>query len=505
MIDDRYYYDEVVVGAGLSGLSYGITLALNGAKVAVLEKHFKVGGYATNFVRKKNLFFDCSMHKITGFGKRGNLENALKRMGFSGRIQFEKYNDLLTLQVNEKLYELPVGFENIKKYLVSQFPHETIGLNTLFEDIDTHGYQNYMFARMALGEYSIDASLLKGSRQLSKITALTYFQTLFKDEYLITLLSSVCINLGVLADRADALYFLHFAYTFLTTEVAYVKGTSQRLSDELANYFKELGGEIYTSQEVKSIEKVVDDRFVVNTKKSTFCSNDVTLACCPHLIQNFMGEEVLGEKFLKKLGDLEFGLGSFVVYLALEKPPWAYGLDKSDHILCDKDLYHHNLEDVSNSLERYQYWPLTISNYYHLDEKNGNVIQLEILDQKDDWFQLDRQDYKMKKNMVQNMILKRVFKLFPELENAITYIESSTPKTNHRYTASPDGAAFGYAPVPGRNVRFLKKPPVKGLQFVGTWMDGAGYEPAICLGFTAAYLKNQYKEKEYELFEKDEK
>lgn len=92
-----------------------------------------------------------------------------------------------------------------------------------------------MLARMALGEYEIDASLFYESKQLSKISTYDYLTRYFTDKQLITLLCSLAINLGVEAVEADALYFLHFAYTFLFTEKRYIKGSSQALSDALAD------------------------------------------------------------------------------------------------------------------------------------------------------------------------------------------------------------------------------------------------------------------------------
>ena len=72
--------DIVVIGAGLSGLMYGIVAAQKGYRVAVVEKHFKPGGYATNFARERQKYvFDCSLHKITGLGPEGNMRNALIR------------------------------------------------------------------------------------------------------------------------------------------------------------------------------------------------------------------------------------------------------------------------------------------------------------------------------------------------------------------------------------------------------------------------------------------
>ena len=56
-------YDVVVIGAGGGGLAAAARLALAGKKVLVLEQHYKVGGYMSNFQRG-DYTFEVSLHTI---------------------------------------------------------------------------------------------------------------------------------------------------------------------------------------------------------------------------------------------------------------------------------------------------------------------------------------------------------------------------------------------------------------------------------------------------------
>lgn len=199
-------------------------------------------------------------------------------------------------------------------------------------------------------------------------------------------------------------------------------------------------------------------------------------------------EHSVDENYRSKFNKLSFGLGTFIVYLGLDVPPSELGLEQQDYLIASSS-YISDAEKVIQSDGRYSSWPLSISNYHALDPSYGNVIQLEILDQQDDWLTLPRDEYKAKKQRITEAILQRALAHFPALTDHIVFMESSTPRTNKKFTNSEGGSSFGYKPLPGRNMRFLKRPPVEGLTFVGTWMNGAGYEPAICLGFTAATLK----------------
>jgi all-trans-retinol 13,14-reductase len=493
---DEREFDVVVVGAGLCGLTYANTAAQRGWKVAVVEKHFKPGGYATNFIRQQDsLVFDLSQHKITGVGPTGNLRDALIRAGLWEHIQFHPYTDLTCAIIEDRRYELPVEYEAMKAKCIEYFPDDKAGLEQYFRDIETHGYQNYMFARMALGEYELDRELLAGSRALSKITAKQYFQSLFKHPHLTILWGSIATNLGCLPEEIDALYFLHFAFTFLSTGVGYVKGTAQSLSDTLSRIAEERGVEMFFAQEVEAIH-VQDGRcHSVETKRTILKAPEVIATCAPHIVHKVITPGALGELFEEKLNKLKLGLSSFLIYTALDVPPAELGLTRSEYFLTSPRGVDLSDDEKQTDL-RYQHWPILLTNYNKLDPSTGNTVQIAIHDHAGQWFTLDRIAYREEKDRVTQMVLDRVFQGMPQLKGHLSFVEASTPKTNYKYTRSPGGAAYGFKPTPGRNVRFLQKTNVEGLQFVGTWVNGAGYEPAICLGFTFAHLRGEKRAKE---------
>jgi len=45
-------YDAIIIGSGIGGLCTAALLSLNGKKVLVLEKHFKIGGWTHTFKRQ---------------------------------------------------------------------------------------------------------------------------------------------------------------------------------------------------------------------------------------------------------------------------------------------------------------------------------------------------------------------------------------------------------------------------------------------------------------------
>ncbi|WP_109851309.1 NAD(P)/FAD-dependent oxidoreductase [Aquimarina sp. AU58] len=481
--------NELIIGAGLTGLIYGITLLEKKKNVAIVEGHIYPGGYATSFVRNKRKYrFDCSQHKITGLGKNANLRDVFERIDLWDKLDFKYFDELFSIHVKGQYYHIPGNIKGIKIYLNEQFPEEKESLDHFFHDINTIGYQNYMFVRMLLGEYQLNRNLLPETRQLQNLTVKQYFQSYFQNEHLIEVLSAISMYLGTHANEANAVYFLHYLYAAFCTKPGYVLGTAQSLSNVLLKEFKERGGYVSLKDTVHQIELNEEGEITrVNSRKHHFVTKTVTATCSPHNVMKMLPEFSEKEAFESKLQNLKFGWGHFCVYIITDLDPEELGFTKEEYILVS-DKGDILTPEEKESDERYDKLSLSVTNYHKMDPECGRTIQLIVLDYKSDWFELEEQAYLSKKERIQERIIRRAYQYFPKLEGHILYKESSTPKTNKKYTNSPEGSAFGYKISPNDNMRFLSKSPVRGLKFVGTWASGAGYESAMCQGFMHAKL-----------------
>src|ERR1041384_8346305 len=56
------YYDVVVIGSGLAGMTAANILGRAGRRVLLVEQHYKLGGMATWFRRPGGHIFDISLH-----------------------------------------------------------------------------------------------------------------------------------------------------------------------------------------------------------------------------------------------------------------------------------------------------------------------------------------------------------------------------------------------------------------------------------------------------------
>src|SRR5256885_548178 len=77
--------DILIVGGGIGGLVAGAPLARAGLRVALFEKHSKLGGYAQYFGHDPT--FDSATHLIGGCGPGGWMRAALADVGALERIE----------------------------------------------------------------------------------------------------------------------------------------------------------------------------------------------------------------------------------------------------------------------------------------------------------------------------------------------------------------------------------------------------------------------------------
>ena len=115
----------IVIGGGLTGLSTGLTWALNQDlkenPVLIIEKEPKTGGYVTSYEREGFIFDTCQMIP--------NLSDILGYLGID--IDLKKFKGyymrifLVNPDTDEvKIIELPSGVETFKKWLMETYPRE---------------------------------------------------------------------------------------------------------------------------------------------------------------------------------------------------------------------------------------------------------------------------------------------------------------------------------------------------------------------------------------------
>jgi len=85
-------YDVVIIGSGISGLCSAALLSMEGMKVLVLEKHFKIGGYTHTF-KRSGFEWDVGIHYIGGVHNKNTFTRRLFDKISDSNLEWSKMSD----------------------------------------------------------------------------------------------------------------------------------------------------------------------------------------------------------------------------------------------------------------------------------------------------------------------------------------------------------------------------------------------------------------------------
>jgi phytoene dehydrogenase-like protein len=130
-------FDVIVIGSGVGGLASASLLAqLRGLRVAVLERHFRLGGYAQRFRRPGRCRWDPGLHYM-GQLQEGTDVRALMDLVTGGAVRwrplpspFERYH------LPDRVVDQPAGVEEYRDALVNQWPREASAIGRYFAAIE---------------------------------------------------------------------------------------------------------------------------------------------------------------------------------------------------------------------------------------------------------------------------------------------------------------------------------------------------------------------------------
>ena len=128
-------YDVIIIGSGISGLCSAALLSMEGKKVLVLEKHFKIGGYTHTF-KRQNYEWDVGIHYIGGMHNKRSFSRRLFDKITDNNLKWNKTDDNYDRIIfPDKSYDFIAPknkfIENMKNY----FPEESSNIDKYIDTI----------------------------------------------------------------------------------------------------------------------------------------------------------------------------------------------------------------------------------------------------------------------------------------------------------------------------------------------------------------------------------
>ncbi len=410
--DSRPYYDVVVIGSGLAGMTAANYLGKCGRSVLQLEQHYNFGGMATWFRRKGGHVFDISLH---GF-PIGMIKSCRK---YWTREIADSIVQLKGIRFDNPQFQLDTTFDraDFTRILTERF------------GVATETVERFFDTARAMDFYGDQTA-----------TTRDLFEQFFpgRTDVWRLLMEPIAYANGSTLDDPAITYGIVFS-NFMSKGVYIFRGGTDKLIRLMKQELQDNGVDLRQQVLVERI-CVEDGRVRGVIANGTFipCGAVLSNANLKTTIEKMVGYEQFDTDYAAQAKAVRLNNSSCQVYMGVRK---GETLDYIGDLLftsvdpqfdsdrlCAKDVTSRTFSmyypDIRPGCERYAVVSSTNANW-------------------DDWAHLSEDEYRAQKQHLIDTTLDALEKCIPDIRRKLDHVEASTPKTFHYYTHQMCGATFG--------------------------------------------------------------
>jgi len=501
-------YNTIIIGSGLAGLISAATLSKFGKKVLLLEQHHKPGGCATTF-KRGDFIIEVGLHEMSGLVENGPLIDLFKMLEVDKHVEFEQVPEFYAALSDKGDFVFPHGFEAAKRALIKKYPQDEKGIKRFIKLIAGIRKEGLKLPRTPLKRkliYPLMPLLYPNIVEASRHTVGSWLDKYISNE---NAKLDLVAHIAYWGDDPYTLSMFYFGFPFsgfIEQAGYFIKGGSQQLSNHLAAYIEQQGGSILLG---KKAEKIVTnngrvsgvtfrDCFNESLEPTTISCDNVVANCAIPLVPEML-DEPHASSLEQKIRSHTNSCSLLCLYLGFKTGVEEFGVKyysnyiQGDDVKTLKDVHPNQLGDWSNRSFIFVDYGKIDSQLAPVGKSVGVICGVDYLK---NWEQLNKEDYKAKKEEVAQVLLQRLEKQFPGIQESIEYYEVATPKTIKRFTSNPDGSVYGFTQSKEQSgtKRFRNNFLIPNLYFASAWaFPGGGFEGSIMTGFLAALQMNRDK------------
>ncbi|MBU1044404.1 MAG: NAD(P)/FAD-dependent oxidoreductase [Candidatus Omnitrophica bacterium] len=453
--DKKNDFDVIIIGAGISGLVCGCYLAKEGKNVLIAEQHHSPGGYCSSFVRS-GYVFDSAAHFLGGV-KKGILAVILKELGINIKDLFVQFDPSDKLLLKKNIVYIRSDSIKTQDELKRVFPEQSRNIEKFFE-------------------FVLQPNTVAIYRKTHKANFQSVLNSFFKDSQLKVSLGVFMLgNMGLPPSKISAFAAIIFLREFLLDPGYYPQGGIQKFTNLLVEKFKSLNGKMILSSQVKRIitKSTMAQGIVLDSGESFSAKIIVSGIDATHLFRKILDVKTKEADIVKKLKE---SVSYFAIYLGIR--------EKIENIFGEScniwDFPHNDLDKIYNDLIVntrkmtipclvFSFSPGKMNSFSNKINNTAQIFSMASYESEEFW--------KKNKMIYANKILKRAYKLFPNLKKNIDIMEIATPVTFNKYTINKNGSAFGWESSVDQiaNRKLDNQTSIKNLFLIGHWViTGAG-------------------------------
>ncbi len=514
----KAYYDVVIIGGGISGLTSSSLLSKAGLTCCVFEMSEKIGGYLAGFDRK-GYKFDTAIHWLNDCGEQGFVSNIFKIIG-EDYPKAEIQTEIRRFAAENSDYLLTNNPDKLKEELILKFPDEKKGINHFFRDAGriSKSFNDYVYLGRSVETRSLFGKIIYGLKMLkfafAFIPHIKYTGDKGVEKGLKKYSKSQALQniFGAENDLLSCLVPVAWAYSdnFQTPP----KGGSRAYPQWLSAKTKERGGEVFLNSKVTKIilEKNEVSGVRVHTKngiKEVRCKYIVSASDLGELYNKLLPDNAVSEKKKNNLKNAEIYSSAVTVSVALNCPAEKLGIGTENIYFFDTSVNRKDLSGGNPHKSGIHISAPSLRDKTLVPEGKGtvNIFIPAFMEQNNYWecekdlngnFLRNKAYKKLKHEFAEILINRIQEKLIPNLKEHILFYDVATPITYYRYTLNKNGTMMGQKPGKENIMNKVAsyKTPVKNLLQSGHWADlGGGVLIAVksALNTSLMILKKENK------------
>jgi phytoene dehydrogenase-like protein len=477
----KNYFDVIIVGSGMAGLSCACFLANAGLSVLVLEQHLIPGGATTMFQRGKFLF-EGGGHRVTGIRNPGGaLYELLHKIG--KEIRTNPIEPSYVVKIGAKTLHASLDLPTYEENAIKLFPREKENIQRFLVDMQK---MKDAFAYVSSGKVN-PLVLLTKHRLFLKYSSKTTAEVLkkyFNEEETATFMSAVGNYTTLPLSRQSFLAFSNiWAAHHIGEGMSLIEGGTKTLVDALVEYIDSHNGQVAVSQDVQKI--IIENKKTVGvlTKKGESIRAKVVISATSNeeTYLKLIDSEHLKPPFIKKIQREQESGSLFQAFLGVQEldgsglenvTTFALGYDNENHL---KKIYNWDLDAITSGAV------ITVEGKENAPAlaRSVNISCLCPFEHPQNWYieSQDRKEYNAFKEKIGKKMIASMSKYIPNLESRILLTNYATPLTIHRYARATRGGLQGLAHTVAQSGKSRGKlqSPISNLYRTGQYVfPGAG-------------------------------
>ncbi len=464
-------FDDLVIGAGMAGLTIGALLATSGRRVLVLEAHDVPGGYAHTFTLKNHRFC-AQVHYIWNCGEGESIHRLLSRLGLADSVPFVRLDPegFDHVVVAGERVRIPNGLSKFRDRLLQRFPEHDEPIRRYFRTvaaINDELEQGELPDRITPLAVAQSAWRYRHLLRYARWTLEDFYDHVRMPPRLRAILAGQSGD--YLLPPRDVSFALHVALVCGYDRGAYYpRGHFFHLVESIADVIRKAPGcALLLEHEVDRIHVEGGRVAGVSTRNGKrFTATRYISNVDPKLTARLAGEQHFGRRDARHLR-YDYSCSTVTMYLAVK------GLDLRDHGFGSFNVWHYPHEDINrmydDQLVRHDLsnpWLFLSTPTLHSPEPGlcppeHQILEIATACDHDRFARLrsrDRRAYNLEKKKIRETILDVLEASYvPRLRDHLALRVMGTGATNARFCRAPAGNAYGAALTPA-NVGVHRRP-----------------------------------------------